>query len=162
VVGTANPDPCVSARSLLPNGNVRITVLSSTASEWSFAAGIRVHFQARLNPRIGYVGLRGNLDTMPPGDVLSVSTGLFVRVQGPNGPHIGHAWTAAECQGSGAGKLRCDSADGGARARFLPRSATRFQFSIRVRTSITPMLVPGAMTVSIRYGTSSDHAGVTA
>jgi hypothetical protein len=34
--GNANPDPCVSMRTLLGSGDIEITVLSSTASEWNF------------------------------------------------------------------------------------------------------------------------------
>ena len=36
--GTASPDPCVSSRVLLPDGDVEITVLTSTASAWNFGA----------------------------------------------------------------------------------------------------------------------------
>jgi len=36
--GTASPDPCVSNRILLPDGDVEITVLTSTASAWNFGA----------------------------------------------------------------------------------------------------------------------------
>jgi len=34
--GIASPDPCVSNRALLPDGDVEITVLTSTASAWNF------------------------------------------------------------------------------------------------------------------------------
>ncbi len=34
--GTASPNPCVSGRADLPNGNVQFTVLTSNASIWSF------------------------------------------------------------------------------------------------------------------------------
>jgi hypothetical protein len=35
--GVASPDPCVASRTTLPNGDVQIEVLSSTASDWMFA-----------------------------------------------------------------------------------------------------------------------------
>jgi LPXTG-motif cell wall-anchored protein len=40
-LGTASPDPCVSNRALLPDGDIEITVLTSTASAWNLgvAAG---------------------------------------------------------------------------------------------------------------------------
>jgi hypothetical protein len=34
---TASPDPCVSNRTLLANGDAQITVLTSTASDWTFS-----------------------------------------------------------------------------------------------------------------------------
>jgi len=34
--GTASPDPCVSERTLLPDSDVEITILTSTASVWNF------------------------------------------------------------------------------------------------------------------------------
>jgi len=34
--GEASPDPCISNRALLGDGDVQITVLTSTASEWNF------------------------------------------------------------------------------------------------------------------------------
>ncbi len=34
--GTAAPDPCVAARLLLPDGDLEVTILSSTASTWTF------------------------------------------------------------------------------------------------------------------------------
>lgn len=34
--GTADPDPCVSSRVLLSDGDVEITILTSTASVWNF------------------------------------------------------------------------------------------------------------------------------
>ena len=37
--GVAGPDPCVSSRQALSGGDARITVLSSSASTWDFAAG---------------------------------------------------------------------------------------------------------------------------
>jgi hypothetical protein len=37
--GVASPDPCVSSRVTLPDGNVQITVLSSGASVWNFGQG---------------------------------------------------------------------------------------------------------------------------
>jgi cysteine-rich repeat protein len=37
--GGGDPDPCVSDRTRLTNGNIRITVLTSTASLWTFAVG---------------------------------------------------------------------------------------------------------------------------
>ena len=37
-VGVANPDPCISERALLTDGDVRITVLTSTASLWTLIA----------------------------------------------------------------------------------------------------------------------------
>jgi len=38
--GVASPDPCVSDRQLLAGGDVQITVLTSTASVWTFAVPI--------------------------------------------------------------------------------------------------------------------------
>ena len=38
--GVASPDPCVFDRQLLPNGDVQITVLTSTASVWTFAVPV--------------------------------------------------------------------------------------------------------------------------
>jgi hypothetical protein len=35
---TASPDPCISNRATLSNGDVEITVLTSTASNWLFAS----------------------------------------------------------------------------------------------------------------------------
>jgi hypothetical protein len=37
--GVASPDPCVSSRVMLPDGNVQVTVLSSGASVWNFGQG---------------------------------------------------------------------------------------------------------------------------
>jgi hypothetical protein len=36
--GTASPDPCISNRALLPEGDIAITVLTSTASTWNVAS----------------------------------------------------------------------------------------------------------------------------
>jgi hypothetical protein len=42
--GVASPDPCVSARAMLSGGDVAITVLTSTASDWlSQASPTRGH-----------------------------------------------------------------------------------------------------------------------
>src|SRR5207247_953814 len=38
--GEASPDPCVSSRTVLPNTNVEIVVLTTTASDWQFAASV--------------------------------------------------------------------------------------------------------------------------
>lgn len=46
--GEAVPDPCVSERAVLGNGDVQITVRSSTASDWSFGTGF-----GRLGPQCG-------------------------------------------------------------------------------------------------------------
>jgi hypothetical protein len=34
--GTAAPDPCVSSRQSLPDGDIKITILTSSASKWNF------------------------------------------------------------------------------------------------------------------------------
>jgi cysteine-rich repeat protein len=38
--GEASPDPCVAARERLADGDVRLTVLTSTLSDWGFAASV--------------------------------------------------------------------------------------------------------------------------
>jgi hypothetical protein len=40
--GTASPDPCVTLRERLPDGDVRLTVLTSTASPWNLGAAVAV------------------------------------------------------------------------------------------------------------------------
>ncbi len=39
---TANPDPCISARQLLPSGNLQLTVLTSHASYWNFVKPVPI------------------------------------------------------------------------------------------------------------------------
>lgn len=43
-LGVAIPDPCVSARATLPDGDVRITVLTTAASEWNVGVAIPFEF----------------------------------------------------------------------------------------------------------------------
>jgi hypothetical protein len=48
--GTANPDPCVTSRTTLANGALRLTVLSSHASSWTFGVHKPYAFRGFLAP----------------------------------------------------------------------------------------------------------------
>jgi hypothetical protein len=48
--GTATPDPCVSSRTMLGNGALRLTVLSSHASSWTFGVRKPYAFRGFLSP----------------------------------------------------------------------------------------------------------------
>ncbi|MBI4610765.1 MAG: cadherin-like domain-containing protein, partial [Candidatus Rokubacteria bacterium] len=49
--GAASPDPCVSARALLADGDVQITVLTSSASVWNF--GVRTLIPVTIDIKPG-------------------------------------------------------------------------------------------------------------
>ncbi len=42
--GVADPDPCITLREILPGGDVRLTVLTSTASIWNIGEALLDHF----------------------------------------------------------------------------------------------------------------------
>ncbi|MEX0709833.1 MAG: PxKF domain-containing protein [Chloroflexota bacterium] len=53
--GVADPDPCISARSPLPDGDVGITVLTTTASGWNVAIRLPFAFGGFMQPVDGAV-----------------------------------------------------------------------------------------------------------
>jgi cysteine-rich repeat protein len=67
----ASPDPCIASRALLANGNLRVSVRSSTASYWG---GVAPYHDARIMPR------RGVALTIPA-KTLSVTRKLSIRVR---------------------------------------------------------------------------------
>ena len=70
--GVASPDPCVSNRALLSDGDVEITVLTSTASDWNVGAASAVGGIAEL-PDVAASGAQP-LDAPPGGSGWSAGT----------------------------------------------------------------------------------------
>jgi len=80
----ASPDPCVSERAMLPDGDLGITVLTSTASVWSFATpydpcsnvGGARNFVASARPMIGLSHI--NTDATPGDDVVAIKASFSI------------------------------------------------------------------------------------
>ena len=59
--GTASPDPCVSARGTLADGDAQLTILTSAASDWTFGSAItaRGGVAGALQPVVGQATVFG-------------------------------------------------------------------------------------------------------
>jgi cysteine-rich repeat protein len=67
----ASPDPCVASRAILPNGNLHVTIRSSTASHWG---GLAPWHDAQALPRLG-------VSLTIPANKLLVTRKIPVRVR---------------------------------------------------------------------------------
>ena len=99
----ASPDPCIASRTLTANGNLRVSIRSSTASYWG---GVAPLHDARVVPR-RQISLR------IPANKLSVTTKALVRVRNmdrvKSGPEAQHPDSTERDQRrlpAGAGRRR--------------------------------------------------------
>lgn len=90
----ASPDPCVSDRTTLPNGNVRLTVLTSAASRWTF--GIHTPFSFT-----GFYAPLGGGATAEAGSTLAVKFSLG----GDQGLHVIADASSRPCTGGAGEKI---------------------------------------------------------
>jgi hypothetical protein len=79
----ASPDPCITSRVILGNGNLRVTIRSSTASYWG---GLAPYHDARIMPRRGVA-------LSIPANKLSTTKKLVVRVRTMDPPAKGQKRT---------------------------------------------------------------------
>ena len=96
--GTASPDPCVSKREALAGGDVAITVLTSHASAWNFAA-----------PSYEFGGFYSPVDNLPT--LNKAKAGSAIPVRFSLGGDMGLNFFAKDQSGSypKSGSMPCDS-----------------------------------------------------
>jgi uncharacterized repeat protein (TIGR01451 family) len=85
---TASPDPCVSDRTTLANGNVRLTVLTSAASRWNFGIHVPYAFIGFFEPLDGKTTAQAG-SAIPVTFSLSGNQGLGVVATAQSRPCAG-------------------------------------------------------------------------
>ena len=112
--GTASPDPCVSLRELLADGDICLTALTSTASDWTF--GIALVVPVAIDLKLGSDPNTIRLDRAELVPVAILSTPSFdARTVDPASVCFGDAEAPGErdCSEShGRGHLRDVGGDG--------------------------------------------------
>lgn len=72
--GTATPDPCISNRELLDDGDIAITVLTSAFSAWNFGVStVRYELKGFHNP----VNMNGTANTAKAGSTIPIKFEVF-------------------------------------------------------------------------------------
>jgi cysteine-rich repeat protein/probable HAF family extracellular repeat protein len=99
--GEASPDPCVTSRTLLGNGDVQVVVLTSTASAWAFTAPLCGGRQAS-----GLKMTVAKLNTAPGDDKLNLKGSMTLPV--PFSPALDPLTTGVRLQFSNAGATMLD------------------------------------------------------
>jgi hypothetical protein len=108
----------------------------------------------------GTASASGTFATAPPGDRFGPEQGIAVEITDAGNAGTRVSWTASECVTSGSGRIRCQSADGQARAKFSPGHGASFRFAIRLRglDLAGPFGPPGR--VRITHGKMIDRVGL--
>jgi cysteine-rich repeat protein len=121
--------------------------------------GARVTEDSNASGTSGSISLRGDFRTDPPADTFDASAGIAVHVTDSSGLTRNFMWPAGDCVTAGTGSIRCRSADGRWRGKFVT-SGTRtiYRWSLRLE-HLRIHRLPGPLTVAITQNSVIDRVG---
>ena len=95
----------------------------------------------------------------PPRDRFGAEAGIALQITDAGSTGARTTWAASDCVTSGSGRIRCQSTDRQARAKFAPGQGASVRFTVRLRRlDLSGPFGPPAR-VRITHGRMIDRVG---